>query len=161
MLSIIVAFDKNQLIGKDNAMPWHYPADLKYFKEKTLHKTVVMGSHTYNSILSSLKKPLPDRHLVVMTRNPEAFSGVETYSSLERFLDVYQTKEEEIFIIGGKMIYEQFLPLVNRLYITHIDQEFLGNVYFPPIEYAQFDCISETKVDDLRFCVYERKVTGS
>ncbi|MDF2699329.1 MAG: dfrA [Haloplasmataceae bacterium] len=161
MLSIIVAFDKNQLIGKSNIMPWHYKEDLKYFKEKTMGKKVVMGSNTFNSILSYNNKPLPGRKNIVITRNIakyNEYSDIECFDQISNFLNTYQNVNEEIFIIGGKAIYEQFINYVNRLYITHINKEFEGDTYFPKFNYADFDLINQNEIGELNFCVYERKV---
>lgn len=157
MFSIIVAFDKNRLIGKNNKMPWHFPEDLKYFKEITLNKKVVMGNNTFQSILQYLDKPLPNRHNIVITRKHH-YDFVECFSSIDLFLKKYLNSKEEIFIIGGKMIYEQFIQIVDRLYITHINKEYEGDTYFPNISYQDFELVSEKKIDELRFCVYERKV---
>ncbi|QVK19553.1 dihydrofolate reductase [Mycoplasmatota bacterium] len=158
MLSIIVAFDKNQLIGKDNKMPWHYPEDLKYFKEVTWGKKVVMGSNTYQSILDYLHKPLPNRHNIVITSKKDKYPEIECYESIEHFLRQYHKSTEEIFIIGGKMIYEQFINLVDRLYITHIDKTFEGDTYFPHFDKEDFKIINKKSREELSFIIYERKV---
>lgn len=161
MLSIIVAFDKNQLIGKDNKMPWHYAEDLKYFKEVTIGKKVVMGSKTFQSILGYSHKPLPNRHNIVISSKCELYQEIECYSSIEQFLKHNESSDEEIFIIGGKTIYEEFINKVDRLYITHIDKEFIGDTYFPKFNYNDFRLLSEKIIDELRFCIYERKVNNN
>lgn len=158
MLSIIVAFDKNQLIGKDNKMPWHYPEDLKYFKKITWEKKVVMGSHTYQSILDYLNKPLPNRHNIVITSKKDKYPEVECFPSIDLFLRQYQKSSEEIFIIGGKMIYEQFIDIVDRLYITHINKTFEGDTYFPHFDKDDFKLIHIKTEGELSFSIYERKV---
>ncbi len=158
MLSIIVAFDKNQLIGKENKMPWYYPEDFQYFKEITTGKIVVMGSRTYQSILDLLHKPLPNRQNIVITSKKDKYKDVECYDSVEHFLDVYQNRTDEIFVIGGKSIYQQFIDAVDRLYITHINQEFSGDTYFPLYNKNFFELVSQKKNGDLNFCIYERKV---
>lgn len=158
MLSLIVAMAENRIIGKDNKLPWHYPEDLKYFKETTLHKTVVMGRLTYESILESLKKPLPNRKSIIITRSPEKFPGVECYTSVEDFLAKYGNSDEEIFIIGGARIYQALLPYCDRLYITKIHKSYEGDTYFPEFKEEDFKLISEKKSDELTFCVYERRV---
>lgn len=158
MLSIIVCFDKNKLIGKDNKIPWHYSEDLRYFKEVTWGKKVVMGSKTHESIIGYLHKPLPNRHHIVITRNPSKYPDIECYTSIEAFLEKYQNLDEEIFIIGGRQIYEQFLPYVDRLYITVIDAEHDGDTYFPRFNLDDFRLIKENKKGILNFTVYERKV---
>ncbi len=153
MISLIFAVDKNNLIGKDNNLPWHYKEDLQYFKNTTSHKTVLMGRKTFESIISRLKKPLPNRLNIVATRRDFSYEGVEVVKDLEQFLK--QPHKEEIFVIGGKMIYDVAFKYADRLYITHIDKAYDGDTY---LEYdlKNFKLIKETKSDDLRFCIYER-----
>lgn len=158
MISIIVAFDKNNLIGNDDALPWHYPDDLKYFKEKTLNKTVLMGRKTFDSIIKRNNKPLPKRNNIVATCNKDykcEFSNVKVINNLEEFLQV--NHEDEIFVIGGEKVYKIALKYADRLYITHINKEYKGNVYFPSINYDNYNLISSAKCDELEFCIYERK----
>ena len=157
MFSMIVAFDTNKLIGKDNKIPWYYPEDLKYFKEITWGKIVVMGSKTYESIINRLNKPLPNRHSIVITRKKEKYPEVETYSSIECFINKYRNTNEEIFIIGGKQIYQQLIDYASKLYITHINEEYIGDTYFPDYNQADFKLISEKTNNKLRFAVYERR----
>lgn len=155
MISIIVAISKNNVIGKDNDLPWHYPSDLKYFKETTLHKTVVMGSNTFKSIISRNKKPLPNRTNIVVTRNKDfSYPGVIVVNDLVEFLQ--QDHQEEIFIIGGKQIYEQALGFTERLYITHIDEEYEGDTFFPEVDYTKYKLISKKEEGKLTFCIYEK-----
>lgn len=155
MISIIVAIAKNNVIGLKNDLPWHYPVDLQYFKKTTLNKTVLMGSKTFYSIINRLSKPLPNRKNIVVTRN-ESFSypGVEVVHDLISFLE--KPHNEEIFIIGGKQIYETSLLYADRLYITHIDKEYKGDVFFPKIDYDKYKLISKKTIDELAFCVYEK-----
>lgn len=156
MISLIVALDKNNLIGVNNNLPWHYPEDLRYFKEVTLNKTVLMGRKTFNSIVKKLGKPLPKRTSIVVTRDKHfAYEGVRVINDLEAFLS--QAQNEDIFIIGGKQIYEASLAYVKRMYITHIDKAYQGDTYLEGIDYHLFTKISTKKVGDLNFCVYERR----
>ncbi|HKM29904.1 MAG TPA: dihydrofolate reductase [Bacilli bacterium] len=155
MISIIVAIGRNNLIGKGNDLPWYYPLDLKYFKEKTLNKTVLMGENTFYSIVDRLNKPLPKRKSIVATLNPEfSYPGVEVVNDLIGFLQ--QEHQEEIFVIGGKQIYNLALPYADRLYITHIDKDYAGDVYLPAIDYSKYQIISENIVGDLKFCIYKK-----
>lgn len=159
MLSLIVAFDKNRVIGKDNAMPWHYPEDLKYFKRTTLNHKVVMGANTFQSILDCLNKPFPNRHNVVITHKDfdEQYDNVTYYDNLDIIVDKYSTCDEEVFIAGGMSIYEQLYDKCHKLYITHINNEFEGDAFFPEIDFNNYKLISSEKVGDLDFCVYERR----
>lgn len=155
MINLIVAIGKNNLIGINNDLPWHYSEDLKYFKETTMNKTVVMGENTFYSIFSRTKKLLPNRKMVVATFNKDfKHEGVEVTHDLIKYLK--ETKEE-VFIIGGCQIYKASLDIVDRMYITHINAEHEGNVFFPEIDYSKFNKISQRDSGDLSFCVYERK----
>lgn len=158
MISLIWAMDKNNLIGIDNDLPWHYSEDLKYFKEKTTDKKVIMGENTFYSILNRIGKPLPHRKNIVATLD-KTFKrdDVEVTYDLIKFLKDNQDTEEEIFVIGGKQIYALSLPYAKRLYITHINKEHQGNVYFPQIDYSKYNIISKKIVDVLNFVIYERK----
>ncbi len=156
MISIIVAIGKDNLIGKGNDLPWHYPEDLKYFKETTLNKTVLMGEQTFYSIFNRINKPLPNRNNIVATLDKDfKFSGVKVTNDLIAFLE--KKHEEEIFVIGGLQIYKLALPYADRLYITHINKEYEGDVFFPEIDFSKYKLISKKETGDLAFCIYERK----
>jgi dihydrofolate reductase len=138
MLAIIVAMDNNNLIGTNNSLPWHLPADLQYFKQTTLGKTVVMGRKTYQSI----GKPLPNRKNVILTRDVNfSVDGCEIIHSLD---ELKNYKNDDVFIIGGSNLYTQTLALANKLYITKIDYEFKGDAYFPKIDNS-WNLISNNK----------------
>ena len=153
MISLILAIDPKGLIGKNNDLPWHYPEDLKYFKETTLNKTVLMGTKTFVSILNRLKKPLPNRKSLVASKSNYAYPGVETINSLTDFLA--KDHQEEIFIIGGKTIYEAAFAYADRLYITHIHKEYEGDSYLQ-LDMSNFSLIKEDIRDGLTFAIYER-----
>ena len=158
MISLIWAMDKNNLIGKDNDLPWHYKEDLQYFKEKTMGKKVIMGENTFFSIVSRINKPLPGRINVVATLNKDFhYDGVEVTFDLISYLKEHENDDEDIFVSGGKQIYTLALPYAKRLYITHIDKEYDGNIYFPKIEYDKYNVISQKQVNELNFVIYERK----
>ena len=154
MINLIVAIGKNNLIGKDNDLPWHYSEDLKYFKETTMNKTVVMGLNTFYSIFDRTKKLLPNRKMVVATFDKTfKHEGVEVTHDLDKYL---QETKEEVFIIVGCQIYKASLKYVDRFYITHINKEYDGNVFFPEIDFSKYNKISQRDSGDLSFCVYER-----
>lgn len=159
MISLIVAIGKNNLIGKDNELPWYYPEDLKYFKEKTSGKTVIMGENTFYSIVNRIKKPLPNRKNIVATLNKEfTYEDVQVVNDFISFIK--ETHDEEIFVIGGMQIYKLALPFADRLYITHIDKEYEGNVFFPAINYDNYKLIEKRNSEEnpeLSFCVYEKR----
>ena len=156
MVNLIVAIGKNNLIGKDNLLPWHYKEDMQYFKEMTMGKKVIMGEQTFKSILSYIKKPLPGRTSVIATLTDYTYPNVEVTNDVIGYLENFP-KEEEIFIIGGKIIYDLTLSIADRLYITHVNKEYTGNVYFEEIDYSKYNVISKRDSGDLTFAVYERK----
>lgn len=159
MLKMIVAMDRNRLIGKDGALPWHLPNDLSYFKKMTLQQIVVMGRMTFES----LSEPLPERRNIVLTSDLQfQADGVEVMRNTEDILDL--AKNETVFIIGGAMVCKQFLPYTEKLYITSIDESFEGDVYFPPIQLSEWELDSEIngKTDEKniyphKFLTYIRK----
>jgi len=125
-VSLIVAMARNGVIGVNNTLPWHLPADLKHFKSLTMSHHIVMGRKTYESI----GKPLPGRTSVVVTRNPGySVSGVIVVNSLESALDACDN-DEEIFVIGGAELYRQAINLADRIYLTEIDADISGDAHF-------------------------------
>lgn len=157
MISLIVAVDKNFLIGNGNKLPWHYSADLKYFKKLTINNAVLMGYNTYLSIKNRLGRALPNRINYCLTYLDYLDDDVIVVKDLEELLCSYKNSGE-LFIIGGKMIYEMLLDKADRLYITKINKEFVGDVYFPHVNFDNYIQKSSIVEGDLEFVVYERKV---
>lgn len=154
MISLIWAMDRNWLIGKGNILPWRYKKDLLYFKEKTANQTVLMGDMTYDSLKSYYKdRPLPFKEMFVASLTDRTFEGATKISDIDHFL---KTNEKDLYVIGGKTIYKLALPYADRLYITWVDADHEGDVYFPSFDLSKFNLISESKEDVLRFCLYEK-----
>ncbi|OBX05035.1 dihydrofolate reductase [Gallibacterium genomosp. 3] len=128
-LSLIVAMTKNRVIGLDNQMPWHLPADLAWFKQNTLGKPVIMGRKTFESI----GKALPKRRNIVLSRTAVAINGVEIVTSLEQALALVKD-ETEVMIIGGGQLFAEMIVRADRLYLTEIDTVLEGDTYFPVID---------------------------
>ncbi|MEZ9867567.1 type 3 dihydrofolate reductase [Vibrio sp. 10N.222.51.E8] len=127
IISMIAAMANNRIIGKDNQMPWHLPADFAWFKRSTMGKPVVMGRKTYDSI----GRPLPGRLNVVISRDESLkIEGVTTVTSIEQALELL-SDVEEVMIIGGGSIYESCLPKADKLYLTYIDFAVDGDTQFP------------------------------
>ncbi len=127
MISLIAAMAKHRVIGKDNTMPWHMPADLAHFRQVTTGKPVIMGRKTFDSI----GRLLPGRRNIIISRQakPDGLNA-DWVHSLEQALDLV-VGIDEVMVIGGGELYRQALPLANRLYITEIDVEVTGDAYFP------------------------------
>lgn len=137
-LSIIVATDEENGIGKDNQLMWHLPKDLKFFKNTTSGYTVIMGRKTFDSI----GKPLPKRRNIVITRQKNLnINGVEIFNTLADALEAC-ADEEEVFVVGGGEIYNQALPLAHKLYQTKVHHTFNADTFFPEINPSEWNMIS-------------------
>ena len=126
MISLIAALAVDRIIGMENAMPWNHPADLAWFKRNTLNKPVVMGRLTWESI----GRPLPGRKKYRDQQQTRQRRSLQWVSSVEE-APVACGDVEEIMVIGGGRVYEQFLPKAQKLYLTHIDAEVEGDTHFP------------------------------
>lgn len=143
MLSTIVAIANNNVIGKDNKLIWHLPEDLKRFKQITTGKNIIMGRKTFES----LGRVLPNRKHIILCNDMEMDIDNENVEILDDIskLDKYINSDEENFVIGGATIYKLLMPYVNKLYITKINHDFEGDVYFPEIKEAEWKEISKEK----------------
>jgi dihydrofolate reductase len=132
ILSLIVAMDKNGVIGVNGRLPWHLPDDMKWFREQTIGKPVIMGRKTFESIPEKFR-PLPGRHNIIHTRNVKFHAeGATIVHSLGEALAA-AGNVAEVMIIGGAELYAQFLPQADRIYLTQIDAAFEGDASFPEI----------------------------
>ncbi|MEK7599196.1 MAG: type 3 dihydrofolate reductase [Patescibacteria group bacterium] len=152
MISIITAWAKNKVIGKDNKLPWKLPADLKRFRELTLGKPVIMGRKTFESI----GKPLAGRTNIVITRDKNFKSaGAIVVNSPEEAVKA-AGNAGEIMVIGGASVYKEFLPLAQRIYLTDIGAEFEGNAFFPDFNLDAWKTVSreDREADEKNPCHY-------
>ena len=158
IISAIVARAENNIIGKDNDLPWHLPNDLKWFKAKTLNRHIIMGRKSFESI----SKPLPRRTNIVVTRDRAFFhSGIEVVHSIdEALMFAHAAGEEEAFILGGGKIYEQTKDLWHRLYLTEVHASPEGDTFFPEIDTSQFNVSFEEshKADERHKYAYTFKI---
>jgi len=149
ILSLIVAVDENNVIGKDNKLPWHLPNDLKYFKNQTWAMPILMGRKTFESI----GKPLPGRKSIVITRSRDwKHEGIEVVHSVEEAIQ--KAKEfgvKEIFVIGGAEIFQTAFPQASRIYLTRIHHRFDGDVFFPEVSARDWNLVQS------RFCHADEK----
>ncbi|ETD72260.1 dihydrofolate reductase [Pelistega indica] len=159
-LNIIVAYNQQHVIGKDNTMPWKLPADLAYFKQTTMGCPIIMGRKTRDS----LGRPLPGRLNIVISRDKNfQAEGTQTVTSLEEAIAVAKASQaENIFVIGGGQIYQEALPLVHRVYATEIHSDMDGDTYFPVLEKAHWKEVSRAPQPEQNglafdFVVYERE----
>lgn len=157
-MNLIVAVDRKYGIGKDNGLLARIPADMEYFKEKTMNKTIVMGSSTY---MSFPKRPLPNRENLVLTSKPESYPEVKCFESIRQLFEYIKDKDEEVFVCGGSTVYLQLLPYCEKAYVTHIDEEFDADSFFPNLsELSQWEKSEESAPVEsngykITFAVYE------
>lgn len=140
---LIAAMAKNRVIGRGNTIPWHVPGEQQRFKGITMGHTLIMGRKTFESI----GRPLPGRHTIIITRNPEyRAAGCLAANSLTAAIALCPT-EETIFIAGGGEIYREALPLAESIYLTVLDREIDGDILFPEFTPQQFHKLSEERVE--------------
>lgn len=158
--SLIVAATLNGVIGKDNQMPWHLPADLAWFRQNTTGKPVIMGRKTFESI----GRPLPKRTNIVLSRKPYEYEGVIWKESLESALEAVK-ESEEIMLIGGGELFKQYLPYADKLYLTQIQADIDGDTFFPllnwdewEIEFEQYREKDEQNPYTCRFLILRKKL---
>ncbi len=134
IISIVVAMDENRTIGAGGALPWHLPADLRYFRDITMGKPIVMGRKTHESI----GRPLPGRENIVISRNPEfSAPGCRVMGGMAEVLERLG-EVEEVMVIGGASIYAEALELATRLYLTEVHAAVAGDVFFPEFDRGQW-----------------------
>ena len=156
-ISLIAAFTEKRVIGKDGKIPWTLKEDLQHFRNKTEGCSVVMGRKTYQSI----GKPLPNRLNIVMTRSPKSLEGVKEVTNKEEALKFASSYSDEVFIIGGEKIYEEFLPMATNMFLTKIDIKTKGDTFFP--KWNSSDWVELSKQDrkdrdqNIKYCFVEYK----
>ena len=164
MLSLIAVVARNRTIGRNQALLWHLPEDLRHFREVTRGKPVIMGRKTWESLPEAFR-PLPGRRNIVVSRNPDYLTaGATPAASLDAAVRLC-SDADEAFVIGGEQIYAQALPLASRLYLTEVDEDADGDAFFP--EFARHDWQevsrqSKSAADGpaYTFAVYQRRVAA-
>lgn len=141
MIYHVVAVANNRVIGKNNRLPWHFSADLKFFKHLTMGQTVLMGRKTFESI----GKPLPGRENFVLSRNPSNDTGSRFFNSVKEAVGAVKT--EKCFIIGGAQIFEQTMDLVDGIYMTRIYADYEGDTFYPEVP-KRFKVASTTMLQE-------------
>lgn len=156
MIIGIVAVDKNGAIGKDGKLPWHYSADLKFFKETTTGNAVVMGRKTW----LTLKKPLPNRLNIVLSRQSEieAQASVIVLRDVESVLAKAKELKGDLFVMGGEQVYRSFLPFIEKWIVTEVPLAINGADTFVPVNYLEGFNLTESKriAEDLTVSVYDQ-----
>ncbi len=156
VISIIVGMTKNQVIGKNNQLPWHIPEDLKNFKRLTQNNVVVMGRKTYDSIPAKFR-PLPNRHNIVISRSMQPEESIDVCSSIQDAISKAKTYNKEIFVIGGSTIYKQFLEIADKMYISYINKNYEGDTYFPEFNQEEWETTNKEEFEHFTLTTLERK----
>lgn len=163
MISFVVAMDEDNVIGANKDLPWpHLPKDMKFFKDTTMNGTMFMGRKTYEAI----GRPLPNRKSVVLTRGedtfPEEVEVVSDFSYVKEYADKHP--DEELYVIGGGVVFKETMPIADRLYVTYIHGSFEGDTYFPEINEDEWELTSESYEEadkdhaySMTFAIYDRK----
>lgn len=159
IISLIAAISSNYVIGKDKDIPWKIPGEQVRFKDLTMGKSVIMGRKTFESI----GQPLPNRKTIIISKSKDInYNNCLTVESLERAFNLLQ-QEDEIFIAGGGEIYKESLPFADRIYLTIIEKEYEGNIFFPMFNKDEFEITYQQKVEGFipyTYFTYERKNKG-
>ena len=157
MISLIAAVGKNNELGLDNHLIFNIPGDLKFFRNTTLGKTVIMGRKTYESI----GKPLPKRINIVVSNTMKETDGVTIINSFEEVLEKYLNSEEEVFIIGGESLYNYFINYAQNIYLTKVYANAVADKYFPSFDENNYNqtLLGENKENNLEYkhILYRRK----
>lgn len=157
MISLIAAVGKNNELGLDNHLIFNIPGDLKFFRNTTLGKTVVMGRKTYESI----GKPLPKRINIVVSNSLKETDGITIINSFEKVLEKYLNSEEEVFIIGGESLYNYFINYAQNIYLTKVYANAVADKYFPSFDENNYNqtLLGENKENNLEYkhILYRRK----
>ena len=154
---IIAALSENRVIGRDNTIPWHYPADLKHFIRTTKGHPVLAGRKTYESFKV---RPLPNRFNIILTRNPDypVAPGVIVCRNIERVMDKARDRgTKKLFIIGGAQIYALALPLADEMILTHLPIKVEGDAYFPAWDKGEWKSVERCREGELIFATYRRR----
>ncbi len=163
MISLIVAFAKNNVIGKDGKIPWNIDGEQSRFKELTTNNIVIMRRKTFEEIYQKLQKPLPNRINIVISKTKKYdFENCFTFNSLDAALDFCKktVPQKDIFISGGGALYQKALPIVEKMYITEIDLEVPGDTFFPKFSKDEFIFEEEIPVKsnvDFVYKTYRRR----
>jgi dihydrofolate reductase len=155
-ISIIVAIAENLAIGKDNKLLWHLSDDLKRFKKLTTGHTLIMGRNTFLSLPNGA---LPNRrHIVISDQAGERFEGCEMAGSIQEAIELAGS-DEECFVIGGGMVYKQFLPIAGKLYLTRVHKSFEADTFFPEVDFSQWKAVLSEEVEAGERNQYEHSYT--
>lgn len=158
MIILVWAMDSKGLIGKQNKLPWHCSEELKYFRSITENKTILMGRKTFSGLIN---KPLSQRKTIVVTKKADfqfLHDNVEVVNDLDTILHYYyNNKVEDLYVCGGAIIFKQAIPLAKKIYVSIMKNQYVGETYFPSINFDDFILVKKTSYKDFDALIYERK----
>jgi dihydrofolate reductase len=153
-LAMIAAMAKNRVIGRDGAIPWHHPDDMRHFKQVTMGHALIMGRATYDSI----GRPLPGRRTIVVSRNQGLrIAGCEVAKDLHTAIALARSTDAEPFVAGGGQIYAEALPYATKLYLTVLDDTHLGDAYFPELDQSEWQELERRRQPGLTWVTLARR----
>ncbi len=155
MIVLIVAMDKNNLIGSEKGhfgMPWHNKEDLQHFRNTTLNHAILMGSTTF----AAMKRPLKDRRNLVLTSKELDVPGIEVVHDLGVLLKQYQDSPETLYVCGGASVYSQTMDYAHRILVSRIPGDYQGETHFPEIDEEKFGLVDTTDFETFKLETYER-----
>lgn len=153
---ILVAMTERRVIGREGRIPWHIPEELRLFRELTVGQTVVMGRRTFESI----GRPLPDRRNIVLSSTLPPTPGIVVCSTLRKALAEGAAYGRKIFIIGGRQVYAEALPIADLLRISWIEGDYPGDVFFPPFDLGEWEEVHSQEYPEFRHVLYGRRRAG-
>ncbi|ASP28030.1 dihydrofolate reductase [Spiroplasma corruscae] len=156
MISLIWAQTKNNVIGKNNSLPWNIKKEMQHFVDYTRGKDVLMGRNTFDSLK---KKPLPNRKNIVITSRPLEleYNEIVIYNNLNNVLNEYKKIDKELVVIGGAQIFNEAMKYADKLVVSIINNNYDGNVFFPDWNKEDFNLIKKNECEEFTIYVYERK----
>lgn len=158
ILTLIAAVGKNNELGKDNELIWHIPEDMKFFKEQTINKKIVLGRKTLESLPGLLPKRI---HLVLTHQKLKETENLKVYNNIDDLLNYLNTLDEEVMVIGGAKIYEEFLPYADKVILTEIEDSSKADTYFPSLKETIWkkEVLSSHEYNGIKYhhTVYKRK----
>lgn len=152
-LHLVVAMTPERVIGARGGVPWYIKDELRHFKQLTVGHPLIMGHRTYTSI----GRPLPQRHSIVLSHHLVSIPGAFVVHSLPEALARASALDDDVFVIGGGTVFAQTLPLADVLHISHVRQSFPGDVYFPAVDFALWDVADRQSFAEFEYVAYKRK----
>lgn len=160
-LSMVAAVAANGVIGDDGEVPWHHPEDLTHFRNTTVGHPVIMGRRTFESVLSAVSGPLPERDNIVLTSQPSTLPDTVTgVTSTDAAIEAAGRHDADtVYVVGGAAVYRQFLPEADELVLTELDRAYEGDTDFPSVDWDRWDVVDRDRRDAFDIVTYRRSTS--